>query len=76
MKMKLVVVFIAGLNRVSSWSSGAAYASGTELVEVSAPILPRVSVLYAAVGINFHASHDERDALDHDADLTFDFLMT
>lgn len=76
MKMQRVVVVLAGLIGVSCWAAGAAAAAGTELVEVSAPILPRVSVLYAAEGSNFPASPADRAALAHDAALTFDFLMT
>ena len=52
-----------------------AAATGTELVEVSAPILPRVSVLYASEGNNFPTNPTDIAALAHTAALTFDFLM-
>lgn len=52
-------------------------ASGTmsEHVEVSAPILPRVSVLYPAEGNAFPQTSAGVAALAHDAALTFDFLL-
>jgi len=56
-------------------SAQPAAAAGMEIVEVSAPILPRVSVLYAAEGSNFPAASADRAALAHQAALTFDFLM-
>ena len=46
-----------------------------EHVEVSAPILPRVSILYPAEGANFPQTPTAVAALAHDAALTFDFLL-
>jgi hypothetical protein len=46
-----------------------------EKVEVSAPILPRVLVLYAAEGIKFPATAEAQTALAHDAALTYEFLL-
>ena len=46
-----------------------------EQVEISAPILPRVSVLYPAECANFPQSTVGVAALAHDAALTFDFLL-
>lgn len=50
-------------------------AGGMELVEISAPILPRVSVLYPAEGSNFPQTTADQATLAHDAALTFDFLL-
>ena len=44
-------------------------------VEISAPILPRVSVLYPAEGASFPQASADIAALAHDAALTFDFLL-
>ena len=53
-----------------------ASASATvEQIEISAPILPRISVLYPAEGANFPQSTAGVAALAHDAALTFDFLL-
>jgi len=71
-RMILVVATLAG----SLSTARLAAAAGSEVVEVSAPILPRVSVLYPAEGTNFPASPADRAALAHDAALTFDFLMS
>jgi len=71
-RMILVVATLAG----SLSTARLAAAAGSEVVEVSAPILPRVSVLYPAEGTNFPASAADRAALAHDAALTFDFLMS
>ena len=46
-----------------------------EHVELSAPILPRVSVLYPAEGANFPSTAPARADLAHAAALTFDFLL-
>ena len=46
-----------------------------EQVEISAPILPRVSVLYPAEGARFPQTSAAVAALAHDAALTFDFLL-
>jgi len=46
-----------------------------ERVEVSAPILPRVLVLYAAEGPKFPATAEEQIALAHQAALTYEFLL-
>lgn len=55
----------------------AARATGTmQYVEVSAPILPRVSVLYPAEGSQFPTASGDIAALAHDAALTFDYLLT
>jgi hypothetical protein len=54
------------------------HASGSaivEQVEISAPILPRVSVLYPAEGANFPRASADIATLAHDAALTFDFLL-
>jgi hypothetical protein len=52
-------------------------ASGSkEHVEVSAPILPRVSVLYLQEGAHFPTAPAEITKLAHDAALTFDFLLS
>lgn len=76
MKMTRTMLVVAALAGLSSWPARPAAAAGAEVVEVSAPILPRVSVLYAAEGNNFPASPADRATLAHDAALTFDFLMT
>lgn len=72
MRMFLVAAALAG---PLCWAARPAAAAGAEVVEVSAPILPRVSVLYPAEGNNFPASTADRATLAHDAALTFDFLM-
>lgn len=46
-----------------------------EQIEISAPILPRVSVLYPAEGANFPTTPAALATLAHDAALTFDFLL-
>jgi hypothetical protein len=76
--MKMTRMILAVAASLGALSAGArpATASGAEVVEVSAPILPRVSVLYAAEGNNFPASLADQAALAHQAALTFDFLMT
>ena len=52
----------------------AVVAPAQERVEISAPILPRVSVLYPAEGAAFPTTDAGRAALAHQAALTFDFL--
>jgi len=76
--MKMTRILLAAAVSAAALSSGArpAAASGAEVVEVSAPILPRVSVLYPAEGSNFPSSPADQAALAHQAALTFDFLMT
>jgi hypothetical protein len=49
--------------------------SAVEHVEVSAPILPRVSILYEHEGQNFPSAPADITALAHDAALTYDFLL-
>jgi len=46
-----------------------------ERVEISAPILPRVLVLYAKEGDKFPATPEAEAALAHEASLTYDFLL-
>lgn len=46
-----------------------------EHVEVSAPILPRLSLLYEREGQNFPSAPADITALAHDAALTYDFLL-
>jgi hypothetical protein len=46
-----------------------------ERVEVSAPILPRVLVLYAAEGDKFPATGEAQATLAHQAALTYEFLL-
>jgi hypothetical protein len=50
-----------------------AYAS--DVVEISAPIFPKVLVLYAQEGASFPATPPEEAALVNDASLVFDFLL-
>jgi len=76
MKMTRMLVVAAALTGVMSWRARPASAAGAEVVEVSAPVLPRVSVLYTAEGNNFPTSPADQATLAHDAALTFDFLLT
>ena len=46
-----------------------------EQVELSAPILPRVLVLYAKEGAKFPETAEAQAALAHEASLTYDFLL-
>lgn len=46
-----------------------------EQVEISAPILPRVLVLYEREGTNFPTTAEERAAHAHASALTYDFLL-
>lgn len=46
-----------------------------EHVEISAPILPRVLVLYQSEGEKFPVDSDAQAALVHQVSLTFDFLL-
>ncbi len=70
------LVLAAGMTtttaRDSRAADGAVY---TEQVEISAPILPRVSVLYQAEGANFPTTIASTAMLAHQAALTFDFLL-
>jgi len=76
MKMTRLILAAALSAGVLAWGTRPAAATGAEVVEVSAPILPRVSVLYSAEGNNFPSSLADQAALAHQAALTFDFLMT
>lgn len=76
MKMTRLILATALSAGVLSWGARPAAATGAEVVEVSAPILPRVSVLYSSEGNNFPSSLVDQAALAHQAALTFDFLMT
>ena len=67
---------VVGLLMLPDGRSSPLAASGTmEHVEVSAPILPRVLVLYTAEGAKFPTTAKEQAALAHDSSLTFDFLL-
>jgi hypothetical protein len=68
----LAAVTMAGVAIDSRAANGAGY---TEQVEISAPILPRVSVLYLAEGANFPTTSASTAILAHEAALTFDFLL-
>jgi hypothetical protein len=54
----------------------AAWASTTELVEVSAPVFPAVLILYTSEGPNFPSTPNAEADLAHRAALTFPALMT
>lgn len=56
-------------------SSLRASEDAVEQVEISAPILPRVLVLYQREGANFPTTADERAAHAHASALTYDFLL-
>jgi hypothetical protein len=70
---------VVGMLAFGSWAALAsvlrAAPSGSEHVEVSAPILPRVSILYPAEGDHFPQTPTDIAQLAHDAALTFDFLL-
>ncbi|HEY4185449.1 MAG TPA: hypothetical protein VGP07_10290 [Polyangia bacterium] len=76
-KLGRVVAPLTAALVVSLCGTSPARATGTmQYVEVSAPILPRVSVLYPAEGSHFPTASADIAALAHDAALTFDYLLT
>ena len=76
--LKRVALTAALIGGASTALSHRLLASGamSEHVEVSAPILPRVSVLYPAEGNAFPQTQAGVASLAHDAALTFDFLLS
>ena len=74
-KMMLVADAAAGASVALVPRLRASNGAVVEQVEISAPILPRVSVLYPAEGASFPQTSAAVAALSHDAALTFDFLL-
>lgn len=60
---------------VSALLLSSAVAQAVEVVEISAPIFPRTSVLYAQEGTNYPSTQPDRETLVANASLTFDALL-
>lgn len=75
MNPKHLVIAAVVLAATSSVISRA-HSAGTERVEISSPIFPQTSVLYAQEGAKFPATLAGEEALVHAAALTFEKLLT
>lgn len=76
MNHKIGALTVVALAATCAVAVPRAKAAGTERVEISAPIFPKVLVLYAQEGANYPATLTGEETLAHDAAMTFDTLLT